>query len=89
MIIVWFEGVCETHVILTPGACGTEGLNCSSGPFLCAGAVLESHQLAVGVPADTKCQIRPKMTPRHPNIEPKVSQRGPKASPRHPNAAPG
>ena len=25
-----FEGVCETHVILTPGACGTEGLNCSS-----------------------------------------------------------
>ena len=24
-----FEGVCETHVILIPGACGTEGLNCS------------------------------------------------------------
>ena len=25
-----FEGVCETHVILIPGACGTGGLNCSS-----------------------------------------------------------
>ena len=73
-----------------------------AGLFLCAGAVLESHQLAVGVPADIKCQIRPKMTPRHPNIEPKVSQSGPKASqdtpmqpqgapkcvPRHPNGAP-
>ena len=56
---------------------------------MCAGAVLESHRLAVGVPADTKCPIWPKMITRHPNIEPKVSQSGPKASPRQPNAAPG
>ena len=25
-----FEGVCLTHVILTPGACGREGLSCGS-----------------------------------------------------------
>ena len=30
VIIILFEGVCETHVILIPGACGTGGLNCSS-----------------------------------------------------------
>ena len=28
-VSISFEGVCETHVILIPGACGTGGLNCS------------------------------------------------------------
>ena len=51
-----------------------------AGQFLCAGAVLESHRLAMGVPADTRVPICPKMIPRHANIEPKVSRSGPKAS---------
>ena len=74
-----------------PGIPGTPGTSWQipGGLFLCAGAALESHRLAVGVPADTKCPIWPKVIPRHPNIEPKVSQSGLKASPRHPNAAPG
>ena len=70
------------------GTDGTAG-QIPGGLFLCAGAVLESHRLAVGVPADTKCQIWAKMMRRHLNIEPKVSQSGPNASPRHPNGDPG
>ena len=105
-----FEGVCETHVILTPGACGTGGLVCSSwtvspsmdgtggtggtagtggirmqvpaGQFLCAGAVLESHRLAVGFP---RAKGEPKETPR----EPKGTQECPKPPQGSPRRAKG
>ena len=52
-----------------------------AGLFLCAGAVLESHRLAMGVPADTFFPMRPRIVPRHP-------QSSSKALPGHPNAAP-
>ena len=48
--------------------------------ILCAGAVLESHRLAVGFPRTTFFLMRPRIVQSHP-------QSSPKATPRRPNAA--
>ena len=62
----------------TPGTAG----QIPAGLFLCAGAVLESHRLAMVVPADTFFPMRARIVPRHP-------QSSFKALPGRPNAAPG
>ena len=49
---------------------------------MCAGAVLESHRLAMVVPADAFFPMRARIVPRHP-------QSSFKALPGRPNAAPG
>ena len=66
-----------------------------AGLFLCAGAVLESHRLAMVSFANIKCPMWPKRVPRHPRDlekEPKVFQsmspRLAKAVPMHPQDAP-
>ena len=63
----------------TPGTGGT-GRQIPGGLFLCAGAVLESHRLAVGFPRTTFFLMRPRIVQSHP-------QSSPKATPRRPNAA--
>ncbi len=40
-----FEGVCLTHVILTPGVCGREGPSCSC----CHHFVFEQHTITFGM----------------------------------------
>ena len=93
--VILIPGVCGTGGLncsswtVSPSMDGTAGTGgqIPGGLFLCAGAVLESHRLAMGVLADTRVPICPKMIPRHANIKPKVSRSGPKASPRHPNAS--
>ena len=66
----------------TPGTAGTAGIRMQvpASQILCAGAVLESHRLAVGFPRTTFFLMRPRIVQSHP-------QSSPKATPRRPNAA--
>ena len=65
----------------TGGTGGTPG-QIPGGLFLCAGAVLESHRLAVGFP---RAKGEPKETPR----EPKGTQECPKPPQGSPRCAKG
>ena len=64
------------------GRTGGTGRQIPAGLFLCAGTVLESHRLAMGVPADIFSRMWPRKVPRH-------TQSNSKPLPRCPNAGPG
>ena len=59
-----------------------------AGLFLCAGAVIESHRLAMGFPADIFSRMRKEKVPRHPQSNSKPLPRCPNAGPGGPRCAP-
>ena len=71
---------------------GTTGIRMQvpAGRFLCAGAVLENHRLAVGVPAEIFSQRSPKQAKWIPKVSPRcpyAAPGGPKCAPRLPKVA--
>ena len=89
--VILIPGVCGTGGLncsswtVSPSMDGTGGtggirMQVPASQILCAGAVLESHRLAVGFPRTTFFLMRPRIIQSHP-------QSSPKAAPRRPNAA--
>ena len=67
---------------------GWTGWQIPAGLFLCAGAVRESHRLAMGVPAHIFSRMKPRKVPRHPQSNSKPLLRCPNAGPGGPKCAP-